>query len=354
MRIENLVKSGFERVVRAEDASRDFIGFAAVHDTTLGPGLGGLRLWPYADEEHAITDVLCLAEAMTWKAAAANLPLGGGKAVIVADSHTGKTRERLIAMAEVVEMLGGSYVTAEDVGISADDLRTLRAHTKHVTGLPEEDGGSGDPSPYTALGVVESIKACMEDVFGSDTLEGRTLAVQGLGHVGGPLVGLLIEAGATVVGADVHAETADAVARKHPVRLVSPEEILFVPCDVVVPCALGAVFNADTIPRLKCRIVAGAANNQLAEVEDAQRLVKGGILYAPDFVVNAGGLINISVELEPDGYRREEGIRRVKAIRDTLREILDKAKTAGITPAAAALAQARERIGRVRESNHVS
>jgi leucine dehydrogenase len=291
---------------------------------------------------------------MTWKAAAANLPLGGGKAVMIADPHTGKTEDRLVAMAEVVEMLGGSYVTAEDVGISADDLRTLRKNTVHVTGLPEEDGGSGDPSPYTALGVVESIKTCLAKAFGNDSLEGRTFAVQGLGHVGAPLVGLLLEGGATVVGADVHADTAEAVARAHSIRLVSPEEILFVPCDGVAPCALGAVLNADSIPKLKCRFVAGAANNQLAEEADARRLAERGILYAPDFVVNAGGLINISVELEPQGYRREEGIRRVKAIRQTLDEIFTRATAEGSTPSEAALNQARERIGRVRKANHVT
>ena len=348
MKVETIVADGFERIVRAEDASQGFLGFIAVHDTTLGPALGGLRLWDYACESDALKDVMVLAEAMTWKAAAARLHLGGGKAVICADARTQKTRERLLAMGEVIAMLGGSYITAEDVGIHASDLRVILERTNHVTGLPEADGGSGDPAPFTALGVLEAMKVCLEAVYGDGSLAGRTVAVQGLGNVGSQLVGLLTEAGASVVGADVHEPTAQTVAQRYGIRLADPREILTTECDVLAPCALGAVLDEDTIPRLRARVVAGAANNQLREKRDAVRLAERGILYAPDFVINAGGLINIAVEIEPEGYRRDEAVRCVKAIAGTLRGILDRARRHGTMPDEAALMDVRERIGRVR------
>ncbi|HAK97008.1 MAG TPA: hypothetical protein DCM87_18960 [Planctomycetes bacterium] len=352
MRIQNLVVDGYERVVRAEDPARGFLGFVAVHDTTLGPALGGLRMWPYAHEREALADVLRLAEAMTWKAAAAGLPLGGGKAVIVADSRNGKTRERLAAMAEVVEMLGGAYITAEDVGINAEDLTLMRAHTSHVTGLPREDGGSGDPAPFTALGVFESIKVCLAEALGNAAIKGRRFAIQGLGNVGTQLARRLVEAGGNVVGADVCAEKAAAAAKALGIAVVDPGEILYEQCDVLAPCALGAVISEKSIPRLRAAVVAGAANNQLAETRDAARLKDRGILYAPDFVINAGGLINIAVEIEPAGYREEEAVRRVTAIAETLGQVLARARETGTTPDRAALALAEERIGQMRAANH--
>ena len=354
MHIENLVVGGFERVLRAADASRDFVAYVAVHDTTLGPGLGSLRLWSYENDQQAFADDLRLAEAMTWKAAAAGLPLGGGMAVVIADPRSGQTRPRLAALAEVIEVLGGSFVAAAGGGFGVDEVRLLKDHTDYVVGLPAEDGGSGDPAPFTALGVVESIKECLGRTTGSESLSGRTFAVQGLGQVGAALAVVLAEAGGSVIGADVHRETAENAARLCPLELVSPDAILLADCDVLVPCAFGAVLNADTIPRLRCPVVAGAANNQLADEEkDAVRLAERGILYAPDFIVNAGGLINLAVELEPDGYRRLEAVCRVKAIRSTLREILDRADSDATTPAEAAMARARERIGRVRKANGV-
>jgi leucine dehydrogenase len=351
MHIQNIVVAGYERVVRAEDAACGFVGFIAVHDTSLGPALGGLRMWPYANEADALTDVLRLAAAMTWKAAAAGLPLGGGKAVIVADARNGKTRERLASMGRVVELLGGSYITAEDVGINAEDLKIVRAHTRHVTGLAREEGGSGDPSPFTALGVFESIKVCLKQAHGDDAIGGRTFAVQGLGSVGSQLARLLVGAGGKVIGADVNAERAAAVAKELGIALCAPEKVLFERCDVLAPCALGAVLDKASIPKLKAPIVAGAANNQLAERGDGARLQDRGILYAPDFVANAGGLINISVEVEPEGYREDEAVRRVKGIADTLRQVFARARAAALTPEQAALALAEERIGQVRAAN---
>ncbi len=351
MRIRNTVVDGFERVVRAEDPTRGFLGFIAVHDTSLGPALGGLRMWPYVRESDGLADACRLAEAMTWKAAAAGLPLGGGKAVIVADSRTGKTRERLEAMGEVVEMLGGSYITAEDVGINAEDLEIVRTRTRHVTGLARAAGGSGDPSPFTALGVFESIKVCLQEALGDASVKGRTFAIQGLGNVGAQLARRLIEAGGKVLGADVCPERAQAVAKELGIALVAPEKVLFEKCDVLAPCALGGVLDKETIPRLQCAIVAGAANNQLAEKRDAVRLRDRGILYAPDFVINAGGLINIAVEIEPEGYREDEAVRKVTAIADTLVQVLARARETGGTPDQAALALAAERIGQVRAAN---
>lgn len=353
MRIQNLAVDGFERVVRAEDPARGFLGFVAVHDTTLGPALGGLRMWPYAQERDALADVLRLAEAMTWKAAAAGLPLGGGKAAVLADARDGGKPARLAAMAEVIEMLGGAYITAEDVGVNAEDLTAMRAHTAHVAGLPRSEGGGGDPSPFTALGVLESMKVCLAEVFGDPAIKGRRFAIQGLGNVGAQLARRLVEAGGSVVGADLRPEKAAAGAKALGIAIVDPDRILYESCDVLAPCALGAVLSEESIPGLKTAIVAGSANNQLARPRDAAWLKERGILYAPDFVINAGGLINIAVETEPAGYREEEAVRRVTAIAETLKQILARARETGTTPQRAAIALAEERIGQVRAANHI-
>jgi leucine dehydrogenase len=255
-------------------------------------------------------------------------------------------------MAEVLNMLGGAAIVTVGPGVTADDLRILRTATPYVVGLSEEDGGSGDPSPHKARGVLEAIKASLDVVFENDAIRGRTFAIQGLGKVGCCLAALLGEAGGTVIGADVDAETARQAGEQYPISLVSPDEILTVSCDVLIPCAVPWILTAKTIPHLRCRIVAGAANDQLGEEKDAQRLHDRGILYAPDFVTNAGGIINMAAELDPEGYRPEEARRRVEGIRTRLRKVFDRAKASSVTPEEAARAQARERIGNVRKANH--
>lgn len=344
MRMRSVAVDGFEEVLRADDLPGGRVGFIAIHSTALGPGLGGLRLWRYASEEEALRDVARLAEAMTWKAAAAGLPLGGGKAVVVADPGREKTPELLDAVGDFVEAARGRYITAEDVGIGAEDLVRIRARTRHVTGLPRSAGGSGDPSPYTARGVLRGMEVSLEIAAGSPEVRGRTVAIQGVGHVGGELARFLAERGARLFISDVDAERAERCARETGAEVVSPEAIARVPCDVFAPCALGGAIDSATALTLPAKIVAGAANNQLDSVEAGDALAGRGILYAPDFVVNAGGLINISVELEPGGYREERALELVDGIADTLREVFALAKEERVSPARAALRLARARV----------
>lgn len=345
MQIRSVAADGFEEVLRAEGLPGGRIGFIAIHSTALGPGLGGLRLWRYASEEDALRDVTLLAEAMTWKAAAAGLPLGGGKAVVVADPRTEKTPELLAAVGDFVEAARGRYITAEDVGIGAEDLVRIRARTRHVTGLPRSAGGSGDPSPYTARGVLRGIEVCLEIAAGSPEVRGKTVAIQGVGHVGGELARLLAERGARLFVSDVDAERAERCARATGAEVVPPEAIARVPCDVFAPCALGGAIDSETARTLPAKVVAGAANNQLRSVEAGDALARRGILYAPDFVVNAGGLINISVELERGGYREERALELVDGIAGTLREVFALAEEEKVAPARAALRLARARVG---------
>ena len=286
----------------------------AVHDTTLGPALGGLRMWPYASEEEALFDVLRLARGMTYKSAAAGLRFGGGKAVIVGDSRTSKTPALLRRFGEFVAELGGRYITAEDVGIDTHDIEIVREVTPHVAGLREQ---SGDPSPFTALGVLVSIRAAIQHLSGRDDLSGRRVMVQGVGNVGLHLVRALREAGAEVFACDVN-EHALRAAVAVGARGVSASEAYTTPVDVYAPCALGATLNPATIPQLRCAVVCGAANNQLLDdARDGRALHERGILYAPDFVVNAGGIINISVE-KSGAYDQKLALRLTEDIRHTV------------------------------------
>jgi leucine dehydrogenase len=305
-------------------------------------------MWVYEDSRAAVRDALRLSRAMTYKSAVAGLPLGGGKGVIVRRPGEGPPanearRAVLLDFAETVELLGGRYITAEDVGTSDDDMTVIAEATSHVAGLAPERGGSGDPSPWTALGVETAIRVSCERVFGDDSLAGRRVAIVGLGHVGGRLAEMLAAAGAELVVADVDPGRR-ALAQRLGVRWTDPEAALTAEVDVVAPCALGGVLDDETVPRLRCRVVAGAANNQLAADPIADLLAARGILWAPDFVTNAGGIINISVELEPEGYSAERAKVRVQAIADTLRTIFDNAEAAGTTPLAAAMDLARERL----------
>ena len=319
--------------------------FVAVHSTVRGPALGGCRMWAYDDARAAMRDAMRLSRAMTFKAAVADLQLGGGKGVIMIPVGRRLSSERrqdaLLDFADTVEALGGRYITAEDVGTSSRDMRVITRGTGHVVGLSRAQGGSGDPSPSTALGVVIAIRACCERVFGTSDLRGRSLCVVGLGHVGSRVAKLCARAGAKLALADVDAGKR-TLADQLGARWVAPARAHEAPFDVLVPCALGGILDEETVPRLQCRIVAGAANNQLADDTVADLLAARGVLWAPDFVVNAGGLINVAEELH--GYDPAAVRRRVRGIADTLRAIFDDAEAIAATPLTAAMELARRRI----------
>jgi leucine dehydrogenase len=318
----------------------------AVHSTALGPALGGCRMWHYEDSRAAVRDALRLSRAMTYKSAAAGLALGGGKGVIMRPAETLKGRQRqaaLLDFAEAVDLLGGGYITAEDVGTSSADMVTIAQGTRHVTGLSRRRGGSGDPSPFTALGVAAAIAASCERAFGTADLAGRSVAVVGLGNVGLRLARQLTRQKAKLLVTDI-----DPAKRAHADELgaawLAPETALSAPTDVLAPCALGGVLDHDTVPLVQAPVIAGAANNQLADDTVADLLTERGVLWAPDFVANAGGIINISVELEPGGYDPARARRRVLGIGDTLRGVFEEASASGHSPLAAAMALAGRRL----------
>jgi leucine dehydrogenase len=319
----------------------------AVHSTVRGPALGGCRMWSYDDSRAAMRDALRLSRAMTHKSAVANLPLGGGKGVIVlppgARLDAGARRHALLDFAETVDRLQGSYITAEDVGTSARDMSVIAEGTRHVTGLSRAQGGSGDPSPSTALGVEAAILATCERVFGDRPLAGRSVAVVGLGHVGLRVARLLARRRVKLVVADID-PAKRAEAEKLGARWTTPEKAMTAAVDVLVPCALGGVLDHHSVPGLQAPAIAGAANNQLADEAIADLLAARGILWAPDFVANAGGIINIAVELEPSGYDPARAKQRVRGIGDTLRAIYDDAAAGAMTPLTAAMELARRRL----------
>lgn len=350
---EELARKDHEQVIFCHDEVSGLKAIIAIHDTTLGPALGGTRMWTYPDEESALRDVLRLSRGMTYKSAAAGLNLGGGKAVIIGDSKTMKSEVLFRAYGRFIQGLGGRYITAEDVGTSVRDMEWVRMETDYVVGISRSLGGSGDPSPVTALGTNEGIKASLKWVTGKESLQGRRVAVQGVGHVGYHLVQLLTEGGAKVVACDIDQDNLKKVTRDFAgIEIVHPDRIYDVPCDVFAPCALGAVIDDDTVERLKCEIVCGSANNILAdEDKHSAALERRGILYAPDYVVNAGGLINVANELE--GYHRDYALRQAEAIYDITTQILTIARDEKITTVKAAntLAERRiEAIGRIKDS----
>jgi len=279
------------------DESTGLRAIIALHSTALGPAAGGCRYWSYGSDAEALTDALRLSRGMTYKNAVAELPFGGGKAVILASDKTPKSPEQLTAFGDAVDSLGGQYVTAEDVGMSVEDMRHVQKRTKFVSGLPQSgDSAGGDPSPWTALGVFLGIEAAVKVRFGNDSIAGLTVAVQGVGHVGAHLCRLLHDAGAKLIVADVNRANLDAVSAAMPVGVAAPGEILYADADVLAPCALGNVLTAATIPKIKAKVIAGAANNQLSTLADGTRLASREILYAPDYVINAGGIVSVSHE----------------------------------------------------------
>lgn len=335
----NPALSGHEEVI-ALDGPGGFQGFIAVHNTDLGPALGGCRVWTYRDERAALTDVLRLSRGMTYKNALAGLALGGGKAVIIGDPRRDKTPAIMRAFGRAVEKLGGRYITAEDVGVTPQDMDVVAEATAHVRGTSQSI--VADPSPFTAHGVFHGIRAAVRHRFGSDSLEGLTACVQGLGHVGFRVAEKLFQAGARLIVADVYEPAVECAVTGLRARRVAPDEAHRAEADLFVPCALGAVLNAYTIAEMKAAIVAGAANNQLAEPADAERLRRRGIAYIPDYAVNAGGVIALS--LDRPGARRQAIMQRVEGIAETVRAILARAEADGETTASVADRLAEERL----------
>ncbi len=337
-----MTAKGHEQVVFVADAPSGLRAIIAVHSTALGPSLGGIRFWRYPSEHDAVVDVLRLSEAMSLKAAAAGLDQGGGKAVVLVDDPDApRTDAQLRAMGRAIDDLGGRYIAAEDVGATPRDMQVIASETPWVTGL-EGRGGSCDPSPMTAYGVVQAMGAVLEELDGDSTLAGKRVVVDGVGHVGTHLARLLAETGARVAVADVNPERVDALVREIGVEALRVEHALKEPCEILAPCALGGVLNEKTIPRLQCRAVCGAANNQLADAADDDALARRGILYAPDFVVNAGGIINLAEEFV--GYDRQRATKRTAQIADTVRRVFDLARTERVPPGRAAEQLARRRI----------
>lgn len=331
---------GHEQVVFCSDPASGLRSIIAVHDTSLGPGIGGVRMWTYPDDKAALTDVLRLSQGMTYKAAIAGVNFGGAKSVIIGDPATDKTEALLRAHGRFIQSLGGRYIPGVDVGTSQPDMDVLATEAKRVF------AGKQDPSPLTALGVLESIRACVRDVYGTGTLEGRQVAIQGVGHVGEPLARHLAAEGAKLTITDIDRSRADSLAGEIPANVVDADQILGVAADVLAPCALGGVINDATIPTLGCRILVGGANNLLAEPRHADALLAAGILYVPDYVSNAGGLILLVGNWL--GRDPEETRSKVLGIGETTSALLATARGAGLNTLVAADRMAKQRIAAVR------
>lgn len=341
-------KYDYEQLVFCQDEASGLKAIIAIHDTTLGPALGGARMWTYATEENAIEDALRLARGMTYKNAAAGLNLGGGKTVIIGDPFKDKNEEMFRALGRFIQGLNGRYITAEDVGTSVTDMDLIHEETNYVTGISPAFGSSGNPSPVTAYGVYRGMKAAAKEAFGTDSLEGRTIAVQGLGNVAYKLCEYLHSEGAKLVVTDINQAAIDRVVNDFGAKAVAPEEIYAQDVDIFSPCALGAIINDETIPQLKAKVIAGSANNQLQDSKHGDYIHELGIVYAPDYVINSGGVINVADELY--GYNRERAMKRVDGIYDSIEKIFEISKRDGIPTYVAANRLAEERIARVAKS----
>jgi leucine dehydrogenase len=328
--MEEISVEGYEKVYRIEDPIVGLKAIICLHDVTLGPCLGGTRIYPYPDFDSALTDVKRLAKGMTYKSVISGCSLGGGKSVIIANPSNEKKPELLKSFGRALERLQGAYVAAEDVGCSTDDIEVMASVTKYVVGLIH-DKSSGNPSYYTAWGVYKGIQASLKKVYASSSVKDRTIAIQGVGSVGSILAGILFWEGANLIVSDRDEERAAKIAKQYGAVHVKAEQVLEVECDVFAPCALGGSLNEDTIPKLRCKAVAGAANNQLLLDSDADLLAARGILYAPDFVINAGGLINVTEELYPNGYSPSSSREKVDMLYDLLLTIFDSAEKSGLS-----------------------
>lgn len=333
----------YEQVVFCNDKTSGLKAIIAIHDTTLGPALGGCRIWNYDSEEQALVDALRLAKGMTYKNAAAGLNLGGGKTVIIANPETDKTEALMRAYGRFVEGLAGRYITAEDVGSTPEDMDYVFLETDFVTGISESYGSSGNPSPFTAYGVFRAMERTAKQAFGSDSLEGKKVVVQGAGSVGESLISHLVKAGAKVTVSDINSDHLREISEKYGVKSVKPDEIFNVEADIFAPCAMGGIINDETIKKIKAKAICGSANNQLLDTEKHGKILKErGIIYAPDFIVNAGGVINIAEELT--GYSQEQAKKSVGRIYEQLGAVFELAEKEDIPTAEAAKRFAEERI----------
>ncbi|AFS70030.1 MULTISPECIES: Glu/Leu/Phe/Val dehydrogenase [Exiguobacterium] len=339
---ETMAMEDYEQVVFCHDKVSGLKAIIAIHDTTLGPALGGLRMWNYASDEEALIDALRLAKGMTYKNAAAGLNLGGGKAVIIGDAKTQKSEALFRAFGRYVQSLNGRYITAEDVNTTVADMDYIHMETDFVTGVSPAFGSSGNPSPVTAYGVYRGMKAAAKEVYGTDSLGGKTIAIQGVGNVAFNLCRHLHEEGAKLIVTDINQDALRRAEEAFGALVVGPDEIYGVEADIFAPCALGATLNDETIPQLKVKIIAGAANNQLKEDRHGDMLQERGILYAPDFVINAGGVINVADEL--DGYNRERAMKKVELVYDAVSKVIEIAKRDHLPTYRAAEKMAEERI----------
>ncbi|EWH21118.1 branched-chain amino acid dehydrogenase [Bacillus haynesii] len=338
----------YEQLVFCQDKQSGLKAIIAIHDTTLGPALGGTRMWTYESEEAAIEDALRLARGMTYKNAAAGLNLGGGKTVIIGDPRKDKNEEMFRAFGRYIQGLNGRYITAEDVGTTVEDMDIIHDETDFVTGISPAFGSSGNPSPVTAYGVYKGMKAAAKAAFGTDSLEGKTVAVQGVGNVAYNLCRHLHEEGAKLIVTDINKEAVERAVAEFGARAVDPDDIYSQECDIYAPCALGATINDDTIPHLKAKVIAGAANNQLKETRHGDQIHDMGIVYAPDYVINAGGVINVADELY--GYNSERALKKVEGIYGNIERVLEISKRDRIPTYLAADRLAEERIERMRQS----
>lgn len=343
-----LEKYDYEQLLFCHDAASGLKAIIAIHDTTLGPALGGIRMWTYSSEEAAIEDALRLARGMTYKNAAAGLNLGGGKTVIIGDPSKDKNEAMFRALGRYIQGLNGRYITAEDVGTTVADMDIIYEETNYVTGISPEFGSSGNPSPVTAYGVYRGMKAAAKEAFGTDSLEGKTIAVQGIGNVAYVLCHYLHEEGANLIVTDIRKAAVEQAVEAFGAKAVDIDDIYGVDCDIFAPCALGAVINDETIPKLKAKVIAGSANNQLKEAKHGDLIHEMGIIYAPDYVINAGGVINVADELY--GYNRERAMRRVETIYDNIAKVIEISKRDGIPTYLAADRMAEERIEKMRRS----
>ena len=344
----------YENILFCQEKTLGLKAIIVIHDPTLGPAAGGIRMWPYQNEQDAIQDAVRLARGMTYKNAAAGLPFGGGKCVIIGDPKKDKTEGLLRAMGRFIHRLNGLFLTGIDVGTTIQDMVLMRMETPYVVTVPESLGGPGNSAVATSFGIFQGIRACLKEVFGNPLPQGRTVAVQGIGAVGDELVKYLLNAGAAVTIADIDQQKVDTLASEYRVNVAPPEKIHTLDVDVYSPCAMGSVLNEHTIPELGCKIVCGSANNQLATEQDGDRLAQRGILYAPDYIVSAGGVISGLDSLQPGGFNRQRAMDTVSHIYRTMGNVIAISKEQGIPTYRAADVLAEQRIATVRQVKSIA
>lgn len=349
--LEQMSASGHKKIVFCNDNDTGLKAIIAIHDTTLGPALGGLRMWHYATEQDALQDALRLSEAMTYKASITGLNLGGAKAVIIGDSRKDKSELLMRSFGRFIQNLNGEFITAEDLGTTTRDMEYIRMETKFVTGLPESMGGVGNPAPFTAQGVFLGMKASLKEVYGTDEVAGKTVVVQGIGNVGEHLVALLRKENAEVLISDIDQERLIQVAKKYKAKVIDADKIFGVEADIYAPCALGATVNSKTIEKMKFAIIAGSANNQLADAElHGKMLLEKNILFAPDYLINAGGLICCYSELT--GFNNKRSKQLIENIYDATRHVIKRSKSENIPTVLAANQLAEQRIADIKKLNN--